>query len=242
MKKYFIITSIFCVLLVTDVQAQSLMERLKKAETIYVESLPYADAFAVVLGPKTDKPRYNYWEEPSLEWEYEASGDNVKIVAQFDPQKLQKFNNKIMNKCKEVFGAEKVKPWPDEYKNSKGKMKPKGHDADFYIVLKRDDYNVPFLIEKKDDGKGGRDFFFNDRGEELNLTLYEVKKKGKKGDEVVEVTTSMFDALDGVKQNFTDKGDIKAGLYKDLINQFYGVMNKELDKMIEEFFNKIENS
>jgi hypothetical protein len=220
--------------------SQNLKERAQNAEKIYVEPLKFADYFAVKIEPKINDPEYNYWEPVDVGREYSGKADKIKIVGAYPVAKMEALNQKVIDRCKEFFGEDKVEPWPeDKFRDDKNDIKEKGVDADFYVVFRRNSWLDPFLISKKSEGSG-RLFYFNERTEGLELRLYEVVKEGKSGKSRIKTDVSLYDRLDGVQQYIADVGDVEPGLVDDLLDDFYPVMDKAVDDLLDKFFTEIE--
>lgn len=222
----------------SSVFSQGLLERAKKADKIYVEQLKFADYIALEMGRWDNEPDWVYTEEGNLGWEYaigkETEKKTIKIMGIFPVDKKEAINQKVLDRCKALFG-DNVELWPeDKFRADDNDVKEKGVDAKFYVVFRRGAWLEPILVDKASEGMG-RKFYFNDRTEGLTLTMYEVKKPGKAGKKVVKVDVSLYDALKETEMVVSDVGPIEPGLIDSLLDDFYKIFAEQVDVLLDKF-------
>lgn len=191
--------SLFIIAGVINVSAQSLSEKIRSEDEIYIAPLTHMDYYAMKLGAgEATKGKYDNTNEYQVgDVVDDASDPNVtfEIVGKFSNDALAELNKSLLDKLKEYFGSDKVKEWPkDMKKNMNGNWDQKKIDCKYYIIIKRLSINDPVLLQLFDSSTpivvGGSDMF--------TINLYEKVKAGKKGKAIVKISHKITKGVDGI--------------------------------------------
>ena len=212
------------------VQAQTLDEKLNKANVIYVAPLVDFDYYALQIFKTTSRGSYSHDTKYEIGDYVDHATDpeiSFEIVGRLSEERLAEINELMINQLRKNYGDDKVKMWPDEMKNNRtGDWDQKNIDCEYYVVFKRIESTSPVLVNYVDafstdkDVKpkiaGGSDMF--------TINLYEKVKSGKKGKVIIEAKSEIFKGVEPV----IIKND-----FKEAANQVVYMTNENLSKVIE---------
>lgn len=220
--------------------SQSLKERIDKAEVIYVAPLKFHTHYALKLAGGGEKGAYSY----SSEYEVGDKLDDAtnpaiayEIVNIFPQDKMDAINEQFLARCKEQFGEDKVKLWPEEIRNkTMGTWDQKKIESDFYIILKRAAKQTPVKLTTFQGNTPSMANRIVGSSDAITLTIFEKVKAGKKGKKMVRVIKKSFS---GMEPNFIEyTGDEYSDAAKKLseiaIDNFSNVINAAIDELIAE--------
>ena len=220
--------------------AQTLSEKITKAEKIYVAPIQFYKYYAIKVGP-------NLWTKPySFNGEF-APGDIVsvtdpniswEIVGEVPSQLLDDVYANFLKQLQDKWGADKVEAWPEDLMNKMGAFNEKDIDCSFYVMMERVAWQEPLRLTKLSSANPDVPSVIKGGTENITITIFEKVKAGKKGKKAVKVMKNPFYDLAVEFAETKDNSAAGAAFCQKANDQLQSV----IDEMLVEFFTEIDNN
>ena len=226
--------------------AQGLKDKTAKAATIYVAPLQFYKYYGIktqVLqtGEKFAGRDYSYGNTYEVGEKVKNINDVYDIVGEVPDEVLEVVNAALLARCKEYFGADKIKAWPDDVKKGSGDYDQKAIDSDFYIILSRAAWTSPVKLKTFVFNEQDKDYKMLGDLENIKITIYEKVKAGKKGKKVLSENKGVFFKVDPVVYHYTGEDDEQKAATAFISTKANKALIDKVNILLDEFFAKCDS-
>lgn len=228
-------------------QAQEIKAKTDKAATIYVAPLQFYKYYGIktqVLqtGEKFPGREYSYTKTYEVGEKVKNINDVYDIVGEIPDADIEAINANLLARCKEFFGEDKVKLWPEEVKNKSGNYDQKSIDCEFYVILSRVAWSSPVKLKTFVFNERDKDYKMLGDLETIKITLFEKTKTGKKGKKALSTKKGVFYQVDPVVYHYTGEDDQSKAAAEFISTKANKALSDKVNELLDEFFAGISGS
>jgi len=227
--------------------AQALKAKTDKAATIYVAPLQFYKYYGIktqVLqtGEKFPGRDYSYTKTYEVGEKVKKINDVYDIVGEVPDADLEAINANLLARCKEFFGEDKVKVWPDDVKKGAGDYDQKAIDCEFYVILSRISWSGPVALKTFVFNEDDKEYKMMGDGETIKITIYEKTKAGKKGKKALSSNKGVFYQIDPLVYHYTGEDDQSKAAAEFISTKANKALADKVNELLDEFFAEIAGS